>query len=256
MSLSRILTVRKCIFSVNFICFWITLSKTRRSYTLTVTISSTSRPRSAVSLWRTSRKWQCHLSRLSKMGLIRNVSRNEPPWFFPLNCPKEEGVPAGRSALPTHTGTCASQARSWMCHRLEYSRWLHAKSLCWEPVTFLWKDPLTHWWWQCPISPLAWWLLPFAQAGSFWGNGEWPSPLQPSCWTASWIFHAIAGCRLLIEIPQLTWWQPWLFVQDGSLQAPRAGVSMGWQQPPQPGHAALGNAAPQPSTLRQLRFYF
>lgn len=44
-------------------------------------------------------------------------------------CPKEEGVPAERSALPTHTGTHASQAHSWMRHRLEYSRWLHAKSL-------------------------------------------------------------------------------------------------------------------------------
>lgn len=29
---------------------------------------------------------------------------------------------------------------------------------CWEPVTFLWKVPLTHWWQQCPIfllSPMA-----------------------------------------------------------------------------------------------------
>lgn len=251
LSLSRILTAWKYIFNVNFICFWITLSKTRRSHTLTVTISSTSRPRSAASLWRTSREWQCH-SWLSKMGLTKNVSWNEPPSFCPLNCPKEEGVPAEHSALPTHTGTRASQAHSWMRHRLEHSRWFHATSWCWEPVTFLWKVPLTHWWQQCPISPSAWWLLPFAQAGSFWGDGEWPSPFQPCWWTASWIFHAIAGCRLLTEMTQLTCRQPRLFVWDGSLQAPR--LPTAWQESPKPGHTALGNAAPQPSKLRRLRF--
>lgn len=215
---------------------------------LTVTTSSTSRPKSAVSLWRISREWQCH-SWLSKMGVMRKISRDEP--FYPLNCPKEEGVPLERSALPTHTGARASWAHSCMCHRLEHSRWFHAKSWHWEPETFLWKVPLTHWWWQCPISPSAWWLLPLAQAGSFRGDGERPSPFQP--WTASWIFHAIAGCRLLTEITQLTWWQPWLLVWDGSLQAPRLPTAR--QESPKPGHTALGNAAPLPSMLRQLHFY-
>lgn len=125
---------------------------------------------------------------------------------------------------------------------------------CWEPVTLIWKVPLTHWWQQCPISPWDQWLLPFAQADSFWGDGEWPSPFQPCWWTASWIFHAVAGCRLLTEITQLTWWQPWLFVQDGSLQA--AGLLMAWQESPKPGHTVLRNAASQPSLLHRLNFYF
>lgn len=150
-----------------------------------VTTSSTGTPRSAVSLWRTSREWQCH-SWLSEMGLTRNVSWNEPPWFHPLNHPKEEGKASG-TLSPAHSHWRPCQPHSGIHHQLEYSQWFHAKSWHWEPVTLLWKVPLTHWWWQGPISPSARWLLPFAQAVSFWGTGEWPSPFQP-CWsTASWI---------------------------------------------------------------------
>lgn len=178
---------------------------------------------------------------------MRNTEWHQPPRFYHSNCQKEERTLAGTSLLPTCTEAHASEVYSDASQARAFT--MISRQTTVLRISDISPVAPLH-----PPAPAVSHLLLGLAAASICSSRvilrRWRMALALPAFLINrkrWVFHAIAGCRLLTAIAQLTWCKPSLFAQDGSLQVNAR------QEWPKPSPAALRVSAAQLYFLNQSK---